>query len=424
MSRIRKLSLVIAGAALVLTLTGPSQAQSDAERLRALEAMISAQRTQIESQQALLEHMQAEIESLRENVTEATAASEATENEVSAGTDTARLVIYGQVNRGLLYYDDGNKDDIRHVDNDASSTRIGLRASVEANEDLAIGSVVEVQFESNSSAAVNQADNTAVGPNNFTERKLELFFDSSRLGRLTLGQGPTASDGSAEVDLSGTTLAAYSDVAAFAGGLDFATSGTGALSGITVGAAFSNLDGLSRDDRLRYDTPSFRGFVLSSSVVDGGEWDAALRYGGEFPGFKLAGNLGYANQSATRPFPETIVSGSLSALHDSGLNLTFAAGEADDNDSTRDAANFWYGKLGYVSSVFPIGSSHFSLDYGTYDDSAATGDEGETYGAQFVQKISPWSTEIYAGYRNYELERSGLSLDDIDGVLTGVRVKF
>ena len=101
-----------------------------------------------------------------------------------------------------------------------------------------------------------------------------------------------------------------------------------------------------------------------------------------------------------------------------------AGGEGDDNDSTRDAVNFWYGKLGYVSSIFPMGSSHFSIDLGTFDDGAATGDEGETYGAQFVQKISPWSTEIYAGYRNFELERTGLSLDDLDGAMTGVRVKF
>ena len=36
------------------------------------------------------------------------------------------------------------------------------------------------------------------------------------------------------------------------------------------------------------------------------------------------------------------------------------------------------------------------------------------YGLQFVQKISPWSTEVYAGYRHHSLDRTGLSLDDID----------
>ena len=50
--------------------------------------------------------------------------------------------------------------------------------------------------------------------------------------------------------------------------------------------------------------------------------------------------------------------------------------------------------------------------------------QGKTYGAEFVQKITPWGTELYAGYRNYSLDRTGASFDDISGVLTGVRVKF
>ena len=249
MSRLTNPTLAVAAAVLLAALpTGPVHAQSDPERLRALEEMIGAQQQQIEVQRTLLQQMKAELESLSGEVAAASAPPPRT---VSSGTDATALQIYGQVNRGVLYYGDGDSGDLRHVDNDATSTRLGFRGSVAASEDLTIGALVEVQFESNSTTAINQADNTAVGPNNFTERKLELTFDSPRLGRLSVGQGSTASDGSAESDLSGTALAAYSNVAAFAGGLDFTNSATGALSGITVGAAFINLDGLSRDDRLR-----------------------------------------------------------------------------------------------------------------------------------------------------------------------------
>ena len=62
--------------------------------------------------------------------------------------------------------------------------------------------------------------------------------------------------------------------------------------------------------------------------------------------------------------------------------------------------------------------------FGEYNDSAAAGDEAKTYGAQFVQDLELWGTEIYGGYRNYALDRPGTSLDDIDAVLTGARVKF
>ena len=127
---------------------------------------------------------------------------------VASGTDTAKVVVHGQVNRGLLTYG----------------------GAIEARPDLRIGSNIEIQFESNSTATVNQADNTAVGADNFTQRKLEVFFASTRLGTLWLGQGPTASDGSSEVDLAGTSLAGRSVVADLAGGLSFRASGTGALS--------------------------------------------------------------------------------------------------------------------------------------------------------------------------------------------------
>ena len=163
---------------------------------------------------------------------------------------------------------------------------------------------------------------------------------------------------------------------------------------------------------------------MSSSLVDGGEWDAALAYGGAFLALKVAAKVAYANQSATRTFPGEIVSGSLSGLHRSGLNLTLGGGRADDDDSTRDAIDFWYAKLGHISSIFTVGASHFSLDLGEYNDAAASGDEARTYGVQFVQKISPRSAEFYAGYRNYSLDGTGASFDDINGVPTGVRVKF
>ena len=408
-------------AALALAVFGPASAQNEGDRLRALEELTAAQAAELERQGAALEALRAELAALKETAADA---AEPPGPTVAPGTDRASLALFGQVNRGVLYYSDGAGDDLRHVDNDASGTRIGFRGRVEASPELTIGSNFEVQFESNSTGDVNQADNTAVGTNNFTQRKLELFFESARFGTLWLGQGNTASDNSADSDLSGTGLVGGSSVADLAGGLDFRLSGTGALSGVTVSDVFDNLDGLGRDDRLRYDAPEFGGFVVSSSLVDGGEWDVGLGYGAALAAFEIEAKLGYANQSATRTFPEVIVSGSLSVAHESGVNATFAAGIGDDDDSSRDAVEFWYGKLGYFRTFFPIGASHFSLDFGEYDDSIAAGDEGRAFGAQFVQDVERWGTEIYGGYRNYALDRPGASLDDIDAVLTGARVKF
>ena len=55
--------------------------------------------------------------------------------------------------------------------------------------------MIEVQFESNSSADGSQDDTRGVGSNSFTERKIEIFANHKRFGQLWLGQGDTASNG-------------------------------------------------------------------------------------------------------------------------------------------------------------------------------------------------------------------------------------
>ena len=416
--------LKTAAATLVaVTVSSAALAQSEGDRIKALEQMIQTQQTQIETQQKVLDEMRGALKAVQESGVESSAGQNRV---VLSRDDKVKLSITGQVNRALLYYNDGNKDAVRHVDNDASSTRLTFKGSTQVTDDLKLGAKIEVQFESNSTGDVNQADNTAGGTNTFTQRKLEIFAASKRLGKVSMGQGSTGSDGMTESDLSGTSLVGSSAVSASAGALSFATATTGTTAGNpTVSGAFKNLDGLSRDDRLRYDTPNFNGIVLSTSAVDGGEWDIAASYDAAYDSFKVSSKIGFANQSGTRVFPETILGGSVSILTKSGFNVTAAGAKADDGDSTRDAQEFWYGKLGYIAQdLFSFGSSRVSVDYGQYDNFAANNDEAATYDLQFVQKVGDWGTEFYAGYRHYDLERTGATFDEIDVLLAGARVKF
>lgn len=75
--------------------------------------------------------------------------------------DKTRLVLSGQVNRGILITDDDENSNVFFVDNDNSSTRINLTGKTRFNQDIAVGGVIEVQFESNSTAEVSQ-DNSAM----------------------------------------------------------------------------------------------------------------------------------------------------------------------------------------------------------------------------------------------------------------------
>ncbi|MGI9501747.1 MAG: porin [Geminicoccaceae bacterium] len=375
--------------------------------------------------QLRIDELEKELEGLRGDVDKANASADLSGHaplEVKSGVDNVRLTLSGQVNVGVLVTDDGDDTDVFFVDNDNSSTRIRLGGDARFNEDITVGSLIEVQFESNSTADVSQDNQRNAGNNNFTERKLEVFAKSETYGRLALGQGDTSSNNSSEVDLSGTAVVGYSSVADFAGGIQFQEDGD--LSGVTIGDTFSNLDGLSRDDRIRYDTPSFSGATLSASAIADDRFDIALSYERKLLGaHKFAAAIAYAD--VDDEFDQ--VSGSASILLGDivkGANFTFAAGSQDSDVGGDNTATFVYGKIGYQFSPFTIGRTSLAIDYYYGDDIDQDGDESTSIGLLAVQNVDSVGTELFAGLRNFELDRKGEDFDDVDGLLVGARVKF
>ncbi len=376
----------------------------------AAETDLDALKKQLETLQAKVVELEKKQHAQGEKVKEVAAQSSSGDATVESGNDKVRLEISGQVNRAILFGDNGQQSDILSVDNDASSTRVRFVGSADVDSALTIGTTIELEAESDSSRTVGFEGNNSGF--NLNERKLDLFFDHDDLGKLSLGQGDTASNGATEVDLSGTTVVGYSDVASLAGGLNFNGST------VTIANAFNNLDGLSREDRIRYDTPSFSGFRASTSLGPDSERDVALRFGGKFGDAQVRAAAFYADSEAQNES----YGGSASVLVN-GFNATLAYAEEDDGRPGADQ-KMYYGKLGYKFSMFEFGGSAVAVDYARHDDVAAIGDEATAYGAYFVQKVDKAATELYVGARNHELDRDGANFDDIFTTLVGARVKF
>jgi hypothetical protein len=392
--------------------------QSQAQTLTALKSQVEALRTRTEANAEA-------VAATAQQMTTAAGPGATAEppKTVTSGEEKVSLSLSGQVNRGILFVDDGTNSEVFHVDNDNSSTRFRMVGKARVTDDISLGTEIEVQMESNSTGDVNQESDNGVGGTSFTERKLEFYADSKRFGRAWVGQGSTASDGTSEVDLSGTTVVGYSSIGDMAGGMKFVDTTTNSF-GPAIKNVFSNLDGLGRDDRIRYDTPTFAGFQGSVSHVSGGAWDVGLRYAAKYGSFKTAAAVGYANNSSISSTEESRINGSVSALHDSGLNATFAAGSADTKGSGRDDKTFIYGKLGYTADFFDIGSTAFAVDFMQADDVSQNDDEATSYGLFGVQNLEEYGTQIYLGARNHELDRTGSSFDDVFALISGARVKF
>jgi len=315
---------------------------------------------------------------------------------------------------------DGKSTDAYFVDNDNSESRVRFDGTTRATDDLTIGSTIELSIAPNKASEVDQNDQET--NNVFDERIVEATLDSKRFGKLSLGKGHTASYGSASVDLSGTTVISYATIADTAGGMLFRQTSDDSLTNVRILDAFNSFDGLSRKNRLRYDTPAFHGFRLAGSLISDDRYDAALRWGGQGYGFKAAGAAGFAypNQDST----DFQYDGSFSLLHeDSGLNLTLSAGWLE-RDNQGDAQNL-YGKLGWLTRFFSFGETAFGVDY-TQSLNLPTGrDKGYSIGAAAVQQFEEYGTEVFLLYRLHSLDRDAApSVHDIHVGSIGARVKF
>ncbi|NNK96506.1 MAG: hypothetical protein HKP41_19340 [Desulfobacterales bacterium] len=395
--------------------------------------MLQELKRMIEQQQAQIDKQAAEIAALKEQIggTKEALASKADKESVkgidkmvTSSLSNVNLSLYGHINKAAMYVNNGDTSKWYVVDNSNSQTRLGLRANVETVNDWNIGGRIEYGIVSNASSDVNQLNTDDATSTNFKLRWAEVSFRHDKYGKLSLGKGDSASNNSAEVDLSGTTVASYSGYSDMAGSSLWYEGRTDTLTNLEIGNVFSNFDGLSRTDRIRYDTPSFGGFSVATSANSGDAFDGALFYNRKFSGTELAAAIALANPGDIKPGVDSQVSGSISAMFPVGFNATFAAGGQDLDISGRDNPTNWWAKLGYQTKFYEAATTSFSIDYGETSDLAQDNDKLKSWAIAAVHNISDWGTEVYMAFRMHQLDRNGTDFDDIHVFWTGARVKF
>jgi hypothetical protein len=334
------------------------------------------------------------------------------------------VLLYGQLDPAYLSFDDGVSSTSEVVDNTNSNSRVGLwlrrsygEDSFSFNFETALGLRPSAGLSQNFTPKWANWQRTSI-------RKVDFAYKSAQYGTFSAGQGSMATDGVAEVDMSGTTLVTYVSIPDTAAAFRFRTS-AGALSTKTIAGAFGDFDG-GRLGRVRYDSPSFSGFTISASYgeqilaqnADFTTRDIALRYANEFGDFRVKGAIGYADIELANGVERTDTIGSFSVLHASGFNVTVAAGDRSN------AGSYSYGKLGYQAQWFSVGKTALSVDYYRGSDRTSVGSKSTSYGFGAVQKFDNARVETYFGYRTYELTESAASYLDASSVLFGARWKF
>ncbi len=340
---------------------------------------------------------------------------------VSSGNDRINLTLSGQVNRAVNAVNDGGHTKLYHVDNFASTSRIRIAGTGKINDDLSVGTRIEVAVAPDVSSQVSQTNPTP--GTSFDQRWTEVSLTSRTYGKMSLGKGDTASNTTAEVDLSRTDVVQYATIADIAGGMLFRESRDARpLTSVKIADVFQSRDGLSRHSRLRYDTPAWYGFSLAGSLVSNQRSDLALFWGGEGDGFKAAGAFAVSNPKLVDNGLQ--YDGSVSVLHSStGLNLTLSGG-LQERDLLKNAINV-YAKIGLIASLTNLGDTALGVDYTWSENLPSSRDSAWSVGGAIVQAFTKIATEVYLQYRAYVLDRtSGPPVDSLNVGTVGAKVKF
>lgn len=416
----------------VITLmsTGHLQASGstalDSDMLRELKRMIEQQQVQIDKQAA-------EIAALREQLagnSEAISAKadkealEGTDKLVSSSLSKVKVSLYGQFNPAALYVSNGDSSKLYVVDNTHSQSRLGLRARVDASSGWQVGGRFEFGISGNASDDVNNWYTKNASEDFFTLRWAEISFTREAYGKFSLGKGDSASNNSAEIDLSGTAVATQDKTRWMASATSWYDSSSGVLSEREVKDIYNGFDGLSRTDRIRYDTPVFGGFSLAGSYSSGDALDGSLWYSREFSGTKIAAGLGIANPGEIMPGADLLYTGSASVLFPLGISATFSGSLMEKQEEGLDDATAWWTKLGYLTQLHEGATTAFSIDYGESESISVNGDRGRTWALAAVHDVHDWGTEFYAIYRMYLADAAVADFDDINAFMAGARLKF
>ncbi len=332
---------------------------------------------------------------------------------------------YGQLNLTFQSFDDGEETTSNIVDNGNWNSRLGFTITQPVGENT-----LRLRFESGltlrNSSLVSQ-DRTPAWDE--WERTLLRWFEvalDTTYGTISVGQGATASNGTAGLDDSFTFIAGATDSTDGFASFRFRDD-AGDLTDVSIGQVNSALDSLRRF-RLRYDTPIYNGFMVSASygqnvlvsADDNDYYDLAIRWTGDVGDVSIRSAFGY--QGIDNPDGDLTerLAGSFTLVHEpTRLNFALSAG------NEFDGPNYYWARAGWQTDGLAVGTTSLSIDYYDGNDFLSDGAKTENYGLYAVQEFDDLSLNLYAGLRRFSYsDQLGGSYEDANGVLIGARLYF
>ena len=388
------------------------------------------------------------------------------------GNRKVSLEVSGHVNEMMVFWSgdqdvnndgivDGNSSGFLVATNNSSRSRFRFKGSAKINADWSAGFLIEIGVRGTNNSQSNNFNSADLNEKSGLDVRHEaLYLASKHFGTIWLGHTSSAADGITEICL-GCTVGQGPDTGPYLGG--FRPFGAGGqswdqLASSTGGASFSG-EG-DRRDMISYATPSIFGFILSAAAGSDEFYDVALRYAGEFGGFRIAAGVGYQNSteqtsSSTKGFAagcrgtvvgnnETrvdcdAIGASASVMHvASGLYVAGSYGITRDNSpGSVEEDESWYVTAGINQKFFALGKTNIYGEYGLARREIGLGiaasdvnqREMEWFGVGITQDIDAAAMTLYVNYKHYEgcvsvAASCDTNVADLDLVALGAIIRF
>ncbi len=398
------------------------------------------------------------------------------------GNRKVSLTVSGFINEAIVGWDDGRERNAYIVTNETAQDRVRFLGQAEIAKGWSAGYLLELGIRGAREDRLDQShpdgtDTTQNGANGVTVRHSAWYLSSKDYGKVWLGQTSDAADGITEINLANTNHFAFTN----SWGNTFGDQGNGFFlrraDGNLASVRWGNFVAQGpqqtapgeghRFNVAKYESPTIAGFTASAAWGEDDYWNAALRYAGEYSGFKLAGGVAYTESSDQSGVKRGIgntsevglsasilhvetglyTSGAWGQLHDAGLDGLY--GQNVDEDTS-----FWTIQAGIERKFFPIGKTtifgeYFQLDRGAGFTGTSALNIGSLFGdgAGFTgagyrvanSQIQGWSIglnqnlseviDIYIDYKHVDLDATALNgskadLDAIQFLTAGAQIKF
>ena len=300
--------------------------------------------------------------------------------------------ISGHVSRALFIVDKEDSTRGQVANNGGSSSRVRVTGSNEMMDGNTVG--IQVEWEEGSSMDENDDKKT----DTILKLRHANVQYTGDFGRVTIGQGSEAGDGSAYSDTTGVFGIGH---------------GAGTSSDFSLGSYFGSLDAGGRVNMIRYDAPDIGPIGVAVSVGNDNRVSGMVKLNTEFGGTSFGAKVASLQEEDDK----STFGASFGATMASGFTVSGAWAVGESMGGTDPT--YFQTEIGYK-----FGDTGVAVSWYSGEDFVNEGSESTAIGIGAIHTLPKVGAEVYVAAQNYDVGMAdGMDTDETVLVI-GTRVKF